>query len=156
MNVLLAQGGIGSVANVRTPDLARAVADYARGLDFRCQQMVRGVYARLVHGPLCVQLWACGARPARWEKPTAAEAAPFEPARLRVELRGLHALHASLLRAAAAPAQRLGAAPIWQPWGAWETTLTDIDGNVLHLIDRAPGSPARAATPHAPRAEVGR
>lgn len=145
-----------SVVDVRTPRLQCAVADYTQVLGFQCTQYVPGVFARLVHGPLCVQLWACGAVPGRWERP-APDDRGFEPGRHRVEVAGIHALQASLRQAVLGPcrtglagrtllhAHRLAANALqWQPWGAWETTLTDIDGNVLHLIDRAvwrPGAP---------------
>ena len=154
-----------SVADVRTPCLRRAVADYTQVLGFQCLQHVPGVFSRLVHGPLCVQLWACGAVPGRWERPAPGDRG-FEPGHHRVDIAGIHALQASLRQAVLGPcrtglagrtplhAHRLAAdAPQWQPWGAWETTLTDIDGNVLHLIDRAarrPGAPA----PQRPGAEV--
>lgn len=154
-----------SVADVRTPCLRRAVADYTQVLGFQCLQQVPGVFARLVHGPLCVQLWAFGAVPGRWERPTPGDRG-FEPGHHRVEVAGIHALQASLRQAVLGPcrtglagrtllhAHRLAADELqWQPWGAWETTLTDIDGNALHLVDRAvwrPGAPAV----HGPGAEV--
>jgi hypothetical protein len=134
--------------NVRTPCLARAVADYTQVLGFECLQQVPGVYARLVHGPLCVQLWACGAVPGRWERVSPQHKA-FEPGHHRVEIVGIHALHERLRKALLAPcrtslagrtalhAHRLDATtPEWQPWGAWEARVQDVDGNVLHLIDR--------------------
>lgn len=126
-----------SVANVRTPCLPRALANYTQALGFACRQLVPGVFARLSHGPLCVQLWACGATPGRWERCDGGQQ-PFEPAHHRVEVAGIHALHRSL---------RVpdSAAPEWQPWGAWEARLTDIDGNVLHLIDRAAWRPNDAS-----------
>jgi len=147
--------------NVRTPCLARAVADYTQVLGFECLQQVPGVCARLVHGPLCVQLWACGAAPGRWER-VSAQLKPFEPGRHRVEIVGIHRLHERLRRALLAPGRtslagrtalyghRLDAAtPQWQPWGAWEACVEDVDGNVLHLIDRAAWRPDPAwHSPH--------
>jgi catechol 2,3-dioxygenase-like lactoylglutathione lyase family enzyme len=140
-------------ANVRTPCLPRAVADYTQVLGFECVQEVPGVYARLVHGPLCVQLWACGAALGRWEKALPLTPA-FAPGHHRVEIVGIHALHGCLRKALLAPcrtslggrtalhAHRLdAAAPEWQPWGAWEARVQDVDGNVLHLIDRAAWRP---------------
>ncbi len=149
--------GPSSVANVRTPDLARALADYTGAMGFDCQQHVPGVFARLRHGPLCVQLWACGAAPGRFEKPSAAQR-PFEPAHLRVEVAGLHALHRRLRDAVRSPAdgrtERLEAqAPEWQPWGAWEARLRDVDGNVLHLIDRAAWRPDASRSPPPPTSQ---
>lgn len=138
-----------SVANVRTPFLNRAVTDYTQVLGFHCQQQVPSVFARLTHGPLCVHLWAYGATPGRWERP-APDRAAFVPAHHCVEVSGIHALYASLLQVVSRPC-RTGLAGsrllhadrldpegvVWKPWKAWETTLTDIDGNVLHLLDRA-------------------
>lgn len=154
-----------ATVNLRTPDLQRAWADYTQVLGFDGQQHVPGVFARLTHGSLCVQLWAFGARPGRWEQPTPGETA-FAPGHHRVEVVGLHALHASLRSVLLRPcrtrlagrtllhAQRLGSdTPQWMDWRAWESTLLDADGHVLHLIDRAPwrpGAPAR----HPPGAEV--
>ncbi len=142
------------VVNVRTPCLSRAVADYTQVLGFECLQQVPSVYARLVHGPLDVQLWACGATPGRWERASTAHM-PFAPAHHRVEIAGIHALHDRLRKTLLAPcrtslagcmplhAHRLldAAAPQWQPWGAWEVRVRDVDGNVLHLIDRAAWRP---------------
>ncbi|WP_066272997.1 hypothetical protein [Hydrogenophaga palleronii] len=136
-------------ANVRTPDLHRAVADYTTVLGFACRQHIHGVFALVVHGPLQVQLWACAARPGRWERPTPGDRG-FVPGHHRVEVPRIHVLHASLRAAvlrpwrcgqgACKPAHALqfeGEVPRWQPWGAWELSLTDVDGNVLQLIDRA-------------------
>lgn len=126
-------------ANVRTPCLSRAVASYTQVLGFDCTQQVPGVYARLVHGPLCVQLWASGAIPGRWESASPGCKA-FEPGHHRVEIAGIHALHDRLRHALLA--HRLDiAAPEWKPWGAWEVCVQDVDGNVLHLIDRAAWRP---------------
>lgn len=142
-----------SLADVRTPDLGRAVADYTQVLGFECRQHIPGVFALVVHGPLQVQLWACGAAPGRWERPTPGDQG-FVPAHHRVEVAHIHALHASLRTAVLRPcctrvggcaplhAHRLhGSAPCWQPWGAWELALSDVDGNVLHLVEREPSCP---------------
>lgn len=131
--------------NVRTPCLADAVADYTQVLGFDVVQHIPGVYARLVHGPLCVQLWACGATPGRWES-AAAPHKPFAPGHHRVEIVGIHALHERLRKGL--HAHRLdAAAPEWQPWGAWEARVQDADGNVLHLIDHAAWRPDPTWTP---------
>ena len=145
------------IANVRTPDLQRAVADYTGVLGFECLQHIPGVCALVAHGPLQVQLWASSATPGRWERPTPGDRG-FVPGHHRVEVPRIHVLHASLRAAVLRPcrtglggckplhAHRFeGEAPRWQPWGAWELTLTDIDGNSLHLIDRVAWWPDVAA-----------
>lgn len=155
---------------VRTPDLARAVADYTQVLGFACPQQIPGVWALLELGPLRLQLWACGARPGRWERATPGERG-FLPARHRLTVEHIHALHAHLRRAVQRPcrsgiagceaphAGRLPTAgPQLQPWGAWEFELTDVDGNVLHLIDWSvwrPGAAAPAVTTTPKAAEGG-
>lgn len=139
---------------VRTPNLARALADYTQVLGFNCQQHIPGVVALLSHGPLSLQLWGCGARPGRWEQPDLVENT-YWPGHHRVNVHGIHALYASLRRSLLRPVrtgltgpvalhadqleQRLGMhGPRLQPWKAWEFRLTDVDGNVLHLIDWSP------------------
>lgn len=151
---------------VRTPNLARALADYTQVLGFRCEQHIHGVVALLSHGPLSVQLWGCGARPGRWEQPDGVEHRTW-PGHHRVAVSGIHALYVSLRRSLLCPVrtglagpvalhadllgQRLGAhGPRLQPWKAWEFSLTDIDGNVLHLIDWSPCHP-RTSVPDASR-----
>ena len=87
---------------LRTPDLPRAVADYTGVLGFECRQHIPGVLAVVVHGPLQLQLWACGARPGRWEKPDPRVPA-WAPTRHSVVVRHIHALHASLRQAILCP-----------------------------------------------------
>ena len=145
-------------ANLRTPDLRRAVADYTQVFGFECRQHIDGVCALVAHGPLRVQLWACGAALGRWERPTPGDRG-FVPGHHRLEMPRIHVLHASL-RASVQRPGRNGAArepaphaqrfqsdqPQWQPWGAWEFVLTDIDGNTLHLFDRMAHWPDVAAS----------
>jgi hypothetical protein len=146
---------------VRTPNLARALADYTQVLGFRCEQHIPGVVAVLSHGSLSLQLWGCGARPGRWEQPDGVENRTW-PGHHRVTVSGIHALYASLRRSLLRPVrtglagsvalhadqlvQRLGTlGPRLQPWKAWEFSFTDVDGNVLHLIDWSPCQPGAQA-----------
>lgn len=121
---------------VRTPDLARAVADYREVLRFECRQHIPGVLALLAHGPLQLQLWACAARPGRHEQPDP-HARPFVPGHHSVVVEHIHALHASLRRVLPpglthrVPAQ----GPVLQPWGAWEFGFIDGDGHQIHCVD---------------------
>lgn len=132
---------------LRTPDLPRAVADYTGVLGFECRQHIPGVLAVVVHGPLMLQLWACGARPGRWEHADPRDTG-FAPGHHSVAVTHIHALHASLRRASlrgvrthVAGTQPLHASrldaegPRLQPWGAWEFAFHDIDGHVLHCVD---------------------
>lgn len=134
-------------AVLRTPDLPRAVADYTGVLGFTCRQHIPGVLAVVEHGPLSLQLWACGAQPGRWEKPDPRDKG-FMPEHHSVVVSHIHALHASLRRAALRQvrthiagkqhryAGRVDAeGPRLQPWGAWEFAFHDIDGQVLHCVD---------------------
>lgn len=148
---------------VKTPNLPRALADYTQVLGFTCQQHIPGVFALLSHGSLSLQLWGCGARPGRGEQPDPVEHL-YWSGHHRVTVSGIHALHASLRRSLLRPVrtglagpvalyadqleQRLGAhGPRLQPWKAWECRLTDVDGNVLHLIDWSPCHPQTQALP---------
>ncbi|UCU94261.1 hypothetical protein [Hydrogenophaga taeniospiralis] len=148
---------------LRTPDLPRAVADYTGVLGFECRQHIPGVLAVVVHGPLQLQLWACGARPGRWEKPDP-RASAWAPTRHSVVVRHIHALHASLRQAILRPvrtgvsggqplhAHRLPAeAPALQPWGAWAFAFADIDGQVIHCVDWAVQQPTPDAAFANPR-----
>jgi hypothetical protein len=146
-----------------TPDLPRAVADYTGVLGFECRQHIPGVLAVVAHGPLQLQLWACGAKPGRWEKPDPRVPA-WAPTRHSVVVRHIHALHASLRQAILRPvrtgvsdgkplhAHRLPAeAPALQPWGAWAFAFTDIDGQVIHCVDWAVRQPSPDAAHANPR-----
>jgi hypothetical protein len=119
-----------------TPDLARAVADYTGVFRFECRQYIPGVLALLAHGPLQLQLWACGAPPGRWERPDPS-ARTFAPGHHSVVVAHIHALHASLRRVLpAAHAHRMTAeGPVLQPWGAWEFAFSDGDGHHIHCVD---------------------
>lgn len=121
---------------VRTPGLARAVDDYRCVFRFECQQHIPGVLALLAHGPLRLQLWACGAQPGRWEQPDPRDR-PFAPAHHSVVVQHIHALHASLRRVLPpAHAHRVPIeGPVLQPWGAWEFAFTDGDGHQIHCVD---------------------
>lgn len=124
---------------IRTPDIRRAVADYTGRLGFTCRQHIPGVLAILDHGPLSLQLWAFGARPGRWEKPDPRQPG-FAPEHHSIAVHHIHALHASLQRAASRspvsghPRVEI-AKPVLQPWGAWEFSFQDMDGHVLHCVD---------------------
>lgn len=107
------------------------------------------MFALVAHGPLLLHLWACDAKPGRWEKVDPRDTG-FVPEHHSVVVNSIHALHASLRRAtcrAQRAAEAVGAeglthkrrldatGPLLQPWGAWEFAFQDIDGHVLHCVD---------------------
>lgn len=124
---------------IRTPDLKRALADYTGRLGFTCRQHIPNVLALLDHGPLILQLWACGATPGRWEQPDRCQPS-FAPEHHSIAVHHIHALHASMRRSATRTKgqkeQRLELSePRLQPWGAWEFCFQDMDGHVVHCVD---------------------
>ena len=136
-------------AMIRTPNLRRALADYTEVLGFTCFHYIPGVFALVAQGPLLVHLWACGAKPGRWEKEDPRDTG-FAPEHHSVPVTNIHALHASLHRATRLAQQAATAAeadtlvqkrrmnatgPRLQAWGAWEFEFQDIDGHVLHCVD---------------------
>ncbi|MDP3887596.1 hypothetical protein [Hydrogenophaga sp.] len=80
---------------IHTPDLSRTRADPTGVFGFTGRQHLPDVLALVAHGPM--QLWACGAKPGRREKPDPRETA-WAPARHRVVVR-----HPSPDRAMACP-----------------------------------------------------
>lgn len=129
-------------AVLRTPDLARALADYTGRLGFECLQHVPGALALLCHGPLQLQLWACAAPPGRFERLRATDlpAARFVPAQQSVVVHRIEALYTSLRAALKAagmdPLARLSVGgPMLRPWGAREFELRDLHGNRIHCVD---------------------
>ena len=130
-------------AVVWTPDLKRAVADYTDQLGFACLQHIPGVLALVSYGSLHLQLWACGAKPGRWEKQRPGEGV-FAPGHVSAVVSGIHRLHAGLRRAwlqgqAQSPvplrSRVCACGPQAQAWGAWEFAFADGDGNVIHCVD---------------------
>ncbi|MBV1733570.1 MAG: hypothetical protein KUA38_15125 [Hydrogenophaga sp.] len=77
--------------------LSRTLADHTGVSGFTCRQHLPGVLAHVAHGPLQLQLWACGAKPGRREKPDPREPV-WAPAQHRVVV-----LHPSPGRAIACP-----------------------------------------------------
>lgn len=115
-----------AVPAVCTPNLARLLAWY-RELGFRVSQEVRGVLAFIEQGPVRLQLWQRAGQLQR-------------ECFIRIDGRG-----ASVFDIHAALAQRdrraLGeGAPRLRAWGAWEFSLTDIEGNRLVFVQWAAGS----------------
>jgi len=139
---------------IRTPHLARAVTDYTSVLGFVCRQHIPGVLAVVEHGPLQLHLWACGAPPGRWETPVPGQR-PWAPGHHSVVVREIHALYTSIQIAVLKPvrttlagartlyAHRLPShAPVLQPWGAWEFSFDDVDGQTIHCVDWGAWRPA--------------
>ena len=127
---------------LRTPDLARALADYTGRLGFECLQHIPGALAFVRHGPLQLQLWACAAPPGRFERLASSDVpvARFVPGQQSVVVHRIEALYASLrdaLKSAGMnPLARLSeGGPMVRPWGAREFELRDLHGNRIHCVD---------------------
>lgn len=113
-----------AVPVVRAANLGMLVAHYRDTLKFTVVQEVRGVVAFVTHGPVRLQLWQSGGQ---------------TPCDCRVQLDGrganLFQVHASLARhARAALAEQ---SPQLKPWGAWEFSLVDSEGNRLIFVQWA-------------------
>lgn len=113
-----------SIPAICTPDLTRLLAYYRDGLGFQVCQEVRGVLALIEQGAVRLQLWQ--------------RAGKFQ-GDCRIRLDGQDAnvfqVHARLAQHARGA---LGeAAPRLRPWGAWEFSLTDVEGNRLIFVQWA-------------------
>jgi hypothetical protein len=110
-----------SVPVICTPNLSHLLAHYRDELGFRVIQEVRGVLAFIQHGPVRLQLW---------------QRAGKLPADCRIQLDGHEAsafqVHAMLARHARGALNE--EAPGLRPWGAWEFSLTDAEGNRLLFV----------------------
>ncbi|MES2938679.1 MAG: hypothetical protein V4864_13415 [Pseudomonadota bacterium] len=104
---------------LRTASLARSAAWYAGVPGFAPAQVVPGVVALLRLGDARLQLWQ------------SLHAAPQD---LSIALgggpTGVFDCHARIARAARAWIRQ---APVLTPWGTWEFTLADLDGNLLRF-----------------------
>jgi len=110
-----------------TANLAQLLAHYRDEWGFEVVQHVPGVVAFVRHGPVSLQLWQ---RAGRFQRDC------------RIRLDGQDAnvfqVHARLARQAR---RALGEeAPQLRPWGAWEFSLTDIEGNRLIFVQWAVSS----------------
>lgn len=132
---------------LRTPDLARTVDDYTGVLGFTCRQHIPGVIAVVEHGPVRLQLWACGAMPGPGEQADS-HVQSWRPEQHSVAVCHIHALFASLrqsilraVRTSVNGTRSLNVhrlpegGPVLQPWGAWEFSFKDIDGHAVHCVD---------------------
>lgn len=110
-----------------TANLTRLLGYYRDGLVFQVIQEIRGVVALLQHGSLRLQLWQ------RVEKLKG-------DARIRLDGRDANVfqIHAMLARHALSA---LGEeSPRLRPWGAWEFSLTDLEGIQLTFVQWVIGS----------------
>lgn len=116
-----------TVPAVCTPNLAQLLAYYRDQLGFQVAQEVRGVLAFLRHGPVRLQLWQRTGQSLR-------------DCRIQLDGQGCNVfqVHARLAQHARSA---LGEdAPKLRPWGAWEFSLTDIEGNRLIFVQWAVNS----------------
>lgn len=116
-----------AVPAVCTPHLSSLLAHYRDELGFEVIQQVPGVLALVQHGPVRLQLWQ---RAGRFQRDC------------RIRLDGQDAnvfqVHARLAQHARGA---LGEeAPSLRPWGAWEFSLTDAEGNRLIFVQWAVSS----------------
>ncbi len=131
-------------AVIHTAQWQPLLADCTQTLGFVCHQRISGVFALLQHGPLHLQLWACGAEPGRWEQKQPRDLCPA-PEHHSVAVQHIHRLHENLRRALMASSatserstawrERLSGPPVLQTWGAWEFALHLHGGHVLHCVD---------------------
>jgi hypothetical protein len=110
-----------TVPTLCTTNLARLLAHYRDELGFDVVQQIPGVVAFIRNGPASLQLWQRASGIAR---------------DCRIRLDGQDAnvfrLHARLAQHAR---RALGEdAPMLRPWGAWEFSLIDIEGNRLTFV----------------------
>lgn len=117
---------------LHTPDLARTLAHYRQVLGFQLAQQVPGVVALLRHGPLQLQLWQCAGLSGPQTCRIALDGGP-------ADVFGIHQRLAASARAC------LDGAPCLRPWGAWEFSLTDGEGNRLMFVQWVVGSPLAEA-----------
>ena len=105
-------------------DLSAFVAYYTDVLRFRLVQEVRRVVAVVENGPLRLQLWQRTDGRARL---------------CRIQLHGtsgaIFQVHARLARHARSAIVEAG--PALRPWGAWEFSMFDAQGNHLLFAQRA-------------------
>ena len=128
---------------VHTPHLARALPEYRDGMGFDVLQHVTGVLAVLRRGQVHLHLWQRGV--------SASDYGTFKPGHHRIAVSSAFETHADLL-GQSLPLS-LSGTPQLQAWGAWEFSLKDSDGNVLHLVQWVVNpavTPMPAATPLIP------
>ena len=110
------------VPNLRTPQLAQAIVFWQDVAGFALKQHIPGVVAILVQGTTQLQLWQM------------AREATFKPKYHRVAVEDVFAMHRAMARLGRSS---LSGEPQMQCWGAWEFSVTDLDGNRLHLAQWA-------------------
>ena len=110
------------VPNLRTPQLAQAIVFWQDVAGFALKQHIPGVVAILVQGALQLQLWQV------------ARGSIFKAGSHRVAVQDAFATHRAMARLGRSS---LSGEPQMQCWGAWEFSVTDLDGNRLHLAQWA-------------------
>lgn len=109
---------------VLAADLPALVRYYTGVLRFRVVQEVHRVVALLENGPLRVQLWQ-----------RTGERARTCHIRLHGGTGAIFEVHARLARHARSAMVEAG--PVLKPWGAWEFSMFDAQGNHLVFTQRA-------------------
>lgn len=145
---------------LHTPKLDAAVQDYAGVMGFEVAQHVSGVVAVLRVGHIHLYLWQQGADVRN------GAAVAFKPGHHRVAVGSAFDAFSNLVggfkklgRTAPPETQallihRLSGPPKLQPWGAWEFSLVDADGNVLHMVQWVATGAFATPSPKIPAREV--
>lgn len=110
---------------IHTPSLRDAMAQYRADFGFSVQQHIEGVLAVLRLQGLRLHLWQRGGT---------AGGPLFRPGQHRAAVDDVFGLHGAMN----GPARgALSGPPMLKPWGAWEFSLCDAHGNLLHLVQWA-------------------
>lgn len=110
---------------VHSRNLARLLAHYRATLGFELLQEITGVVAVLRKGSLRLQLWQ------------SSDAAPRDCSILLEQRTSVFQLYADLAKVARSA--MVDDCPRLRPWGAWEFTMCDPEGNRLVFSQLASG-----------------
>ena len=122
MNTFATDLAAEQVPNLRTPQLAQAIVFWQDVAGFALKQHIPGVLAILAQGATKLQLWQV------------ARGSIFKAGSHRVAVKDAFATHRAMARLGRIS---LSGEPQMQCWGAWEFSVTDADGNRLHLAQWA-------------------
>ena len=122
MNTFATDLAAEQVPNLRTPQLAHAIEFWQDVAGFQLKRHIPGVVAILAQGATQLQLWRV------------ARGSIFKAGSHRVAVQDAFATHRAMARLGRSS---LSGEPQMQCWGAWEFSVTDLDGNRLHLAQWA-------------------
>ena len=122
MNTFATDLAAEQVPNLRTPQLAHAIEFWQDIAGFQLKRHIPGVVAIFVQGATQLQLWQV------------ARGSIFKVGSHRVAVQDVFVTHRAMARLGRSS---LSGEPQMQCWGAWEFSVTDADGNRLHLAQWA-------------------